>query len=307
VRRPVAPKAPPEPERAFSLFGAQIVAEPLAPGLYVVATPIGNLGDITIRALLTLASADAILAEDTRVSRRLLDEYAIKRPLIAYHEHNAREAEPKLLAMLASGRSLALISDAGTPLVSDPGHGLVSAALGDGIPVVPVPGASAVIAALSAAGLPSESFLFSGFLPNKGAARRARLNALAALDATLVFYEAPHRLAECLSDLAAELGPRRAVVARELTKTFEEFRRGTLSELADQFAGEPQPKGEIVILVGPPVLTPRAAPDVVDEEIVRALETLSVKDAAAAVAARHALPRRDVYARALSIKRARGR
>jgi 16S rRNA (cytidine1402-2'-O)-methyltransferase len=287
-------------DRGFSALGARAQARALPPGLHVVATPIGNLGDVTLRALETLAAADAILAEDTRHSRRLLDHYAISTPLIPYHEHNAAEARPRALQRMREGEALALISDAGTPLISDPGYKLVAEAVVEGLAVTSLPGPCAAIVALTLAGLPTDRFFFEGFLPAKSAARRERLNALAAIPATLVFYEGPSRLAETLVDLAAELGPRRGVVARELTKLHEEARRGDLAELAAHYADQ-EARGEIVIVVAPPeeAATPDAAD--LDREILAALATLSVKDAAAAIAARFRLPRREVYARALEL------
>jgi 16S rRNA (cytidine1402-2'-O)-methyltransferase len=291
--------------RGFSALGARVEAAALAPGLYVVATPIGNLADVTLRALATLAAADAVLAEDTRVSRRLLDRYEISTPLVAYHEHNAAKVRPRLVARLVEGEALALISDAGTPLISDPGCKLAAEAAAAGIALTSVPGPSAALAALTSAGLPTDRFFFEGFLPPKGAARRERVNALAGIPATLLFYEAPSRLAAALADLSAELGPRPAAVARELTKLHEETRRGTLAELAAHYAAEGPPKGEIVIVVGPPHAAPRLDADALDAEIAEALGALSVKDAAAAVAARTGLPRRQVYARALRLAGAR--
>jgi 16S rRNA (cytidine1402-2'-O)-methyltransferase len=286
---------------AFTALGMRAEAEPIAPGLHVVATPIGNLRDITLRALATLAAADAVIAEDTRVSRNLLAHYGVTTPLVAYHEHNAAVVRPHLLARLAQGDALALISDAGTPLVSDPGYKLVAEALAAGIAVTSVPGPSAVLAALVIAGLPTDRFFFEGFLPPKSAARRARLNQLAFVPGTLVFFESPRRLAEMLADLAAELGDRPAAVARELTKLYETTRRGTLGELAAHFGGEAPPKGEIVVLVGPPEAVAPIAEEELDRLLRGALESLSVKDAAAAVSAQTGAPRRQVYARALTL------
>ena len=224
------PQPAPTPRpRGFSALGVRVEAAALAPGLYVVATPIGNLGDVSLRALTTLAAADAILAEDTRVTRRLLDRYDISAPLVAYHEHNAAEVRPRILARLAAGEALALVSDAGTPLVSDPGYKLVVDAAAAGVAVFALPGPCAAIAALTTAALPTDRFFFEGFLPAKAAARRERIAALAAIPATLVIYESPGRLAESLADLAAGLGPRPAAVARELTKLHEETRRATLT------------------------------------------------------------------------------
>jgi len=295
------PQATPTPRaRGFSALGARVEAAALAPGLYVVATPIGNLGDVSLRALTTLAAADAILAEDTRVTHRLLDRYDIAAPLLAYHEHNAAEVRPRILARLAAGEALALVSDAGTPLVSDPGYKLVVEAAAAGIAVFALPGPCAAIAALTTAALPTDRFFFEGFLPAKAAARRERIAALAAIPATLVFYEAPSRLAEALADLAAGLGPRPAAVARELTKLHEETRRATLTALAAHYSAADAPKGEIVV-VGPPAPAARPAAETLDAMILDALADLSVKDAAAAVAVEAGLPRREVYARALRL------
>jgi 16S rRNA (cytidine1402-2'-O)-methyltransferase len=270
--------------------------------LHVVATPIGNLSDISLRALGTLASADAVIAEDTRVTKTLLAHYGIATPLVAYHEHNAAVMRPHLLARLAGGAALALVSDAGTPLISDPGFKLVAEALTQGVEVVSVPGASAVLAALVVAGLPTDRFFFEGFLPPKSGARRQRVAELAPIPGTLVFFESPRRLAEMLTDLAAVLGPRDAAIARELTKHFETVRRGSLPDLAAALSQEPPPKGEIVVLVGPPgAEAPVETQDQVDLKLGKALETLSVKDAAAVVSAETGQPRRKVYARALEL------
>jgi 16S rRNA (cytidine1402-2'-O)-methyltransferase len=303
MKRDDHPQRPPTArlERSFLVHGVPVAAPPLAPGLYVVATPIGNLGDVTLRALSILAAVDAILAEDTRVSRTLLARYGIETPLTPYHEHNAAEARPRALRRIADGQALALISDAGTPLVSDPGFKLVAEAIGTGLAVTAAPGASAALAALCVAGLPTDRFFFEGFLPPRSAARRERINALAAVPATLVFYEAPSRLAETLTDLEAELGARPAAVARELTKLHEEVRRGTVDKLAAEFAGGEAPRGEIVVVVGPPQAREAVDAGVLDGDILAALRTLSVKDAAAAVAAKHGLPRRQIYARALAL------
>lgn len=285
---------------------AEIVARPLAPALYLVATPIGNLGDITIRALETLAAADIVACEDTRVTRVLLDRYAIRRRSTPYHEHNADEAGPRLVAALGEGRSVALVSDAGTPLVSDPGYRLVERALAAGIKVVPIPGASAVLAALTASGLPSDTFLFAGFLPAKAGQRRTRLDALKSVPATLIFFESPNRVADSLSGMAEALGgERRAVLARELTKAFEEVRRGTLAELAAHYGGAAAPKGEIVIAVGP-----GAAHSVVAEDVDRLLASLAAEMPASKAAAEAArltgIAKPELYRRLLELKAAHG-
>ncbi len=287
--------------RTFHIGDATFPAATLDPGLYVVATPIGNLADVTLRALAILAGADAILAEDTRVSRALLARYGIERPLSPYHEHNAPEARPRVLKRLAEGQALALISDAGTPLISDPGYKLVVEAIEQGVAVVAAPGASAALTALCVAGLPTDRFYFEGFLPVRSAARRERINALASVPGTLVFYEAAGRLAETLADLALELGPRPAAVARELTKLHEEVKRGALDKLAAEYAADETPRGEIVIVVGVAEERPVVSETVLDQEIAAHLAILSVKDAAAAIAAKHGLPRRQVYARALAL------
>src|SRR5215510_13533176 len=238
--------------RRYTLAGHSTVAPPLPAGLYLVATPIGNLRDITVRALEVLAAADLIACEDTRVTRKLLDHYGIATPLTSYHEHNAAEARPKLIARLADGAAIALVSDAGTPLVSDPGYKLVREARAAGTNVTALPGASAVLAALTLSGLPTDRFLFEGFLPAKEEARRARITELKRIPATLVLFESGARLAAALADLAAELGPRQAAICRELTKLYEEIRRGDLGTLAREAAHADEPRGEIVIVVAPP-------------------------------------------------------
>lgn len=294
-------KAEDDEPRAFFLEGIRLPARRPAPGLHVVATPIGNLGDMTLRALHTLAAADVIACEDTRVTGVLLRHYGIERPLLPYHEHNAAEQRPKLLAALAEGAVVALTSDAGTPLVSDPGYRLVAEAIAAGHKVVPLPGASAVLAALVAAGLPTDTFLFAGFLPPKQVGRRKRLAELAAVPGSLVFFESPNRLAESLADMAAVLGDRPAAMARELTKAFETIRRGPLSALAAQFADEPTPKGEIVVVVGPP-LERAVAPEDIDALLLSLLATRSVRESADEAAALTGLSRRDLYQRALALK-----
>ncbi|HVG30869.1 MAG TPA: 16S rRNA (cytidine(1402)-2'-O)-methyltransferase [Pyrinomonadaceae bacterium] len=217
--------------------------------LYLVSTPIGNLEDVTRRALRVLAEVDTIACEDTRHTRKLLDHYGIKTKTISYHEHNERERAPELAARLAEGLSIALVSDAGTPAVSDPGYRLVRAAIERGAPVVPVPGATAFVAALTASGLPTDEFFFGGFLPARSTARRARLSQVRSLPATLVFYEAPHRIADALRDARDVLGEREAAVARELTKLHEEIARGRLSELVEKFSGGHAARGEMALVI----------------------------------------------------------
>jgi len=288
--------------------GSSIASDSLAPGLYLVATPIGNLGDVTLRALHVLGKADVIACEDTRVAQKLLAALGIaaKGRLVACHEHNAQAVTPRLIERLARGESVALASDAGTPLLSDPGRELVAACQAAGLPVTALPGASALLPALQLAGLPVAPFLFAGFLPAQGPARRRAIGGLAGVEATLVFYEAPHRLAETLADLAELLGPRPAAVARELTKRFEEMRRADLAVLAAHYAKAGQPKGEIVVVVGPPDAAAAAAPVDLDARLRRALATGSLRDAVAQVAAESGLSRREVYARALELGKAPG-
>jgi 16S rRNA (cytidine1402-2'-O)-methyltransferase len=276
----------------------------LAPGLYLVATPIGNARDITLRALDVLAAADVLAAEDTRNTRRLLEIHGIRRAarsLWPYHDHNGAQQRPRILAALKEGRSVALVSDAGTPMVADPGFPLAREAIAAGHVVTPVPGASALLAALAVSGQPTDRFLFGGFLPPKAAARRRALEELAAIPATLVFYEAPRRVADAIAAMAETLGADRpAAICRELTKRFEEVRRGALVELAAMLAGEPDPKGEIVVVVGPPLPKETREADI-DAALRGALAEGTLKDAAAAVAAALGLPRRQVYARALAL------
>jgi 16S rRNA (cytidine1402-2'-O)-methyltransferase len=273
----------------------------LAPGLYVTATPIGNAADITLRALTVLKDCDAIVAEDTRVTSRLLSIYGISRPLLVYNDHNAGSMRPKLLDRLRQGARLALVSDAGTPLVSDPGHRLVREARGLGLPVFPVPGPSAALAALSVAGVPSDRFFFAGFLPTKSGERRTALAALKAVPATLIFFESAQRLGDSLADMAEIFGPREAAVARELTKLHEEVRRGRLDQLAADYAGAP-PKGEIVVLVGPPEEAEAADTARIDALLTHALPFMPVKAAANLVAEATGAARRAVYLRALALK-----
>jgi len=287
-------------QRHYTIDGQVLAAPALAPGLYVVATPIGNLRDITLRALQVLAAADLIACEDTRVSRRLLDHYGIGARLLAYHDHNAESARPRLLQRLAEDAAVALISDAGTPLISDPGFKLVRAAREAGHMVTAVPGPSAVMAALSSAGLPTDRFLFEGFLPAKSAARRNRIAELAAVPASLVLFEAGPRLGDTLADLAAVLDSREAAVCRELTKLHEEIRRGDLASLAAHYQGDAEVRGEMVIVVAPPRA---AAADAGETETLlrQALQAHSLKDAVAAVAQATGRPRREVYRQALAM------
>jgi 16S rRNA (cytidine1402-2'-O)-methyltransferase len=272
------------------------------PGLHVVATPIGNLADITLRALAVLARADVIACEDTRVTGKLKSAFGLTAPLVSYHDHNAGRAGPPLIERLESGGIVALVSDAGTPLISDPGYRLVRDAVAADVPVFSVPGPSASVAALVGAGLPTDRFFFGGFLPSRPAARRAALAGLAAIPATLIFYESPRRLRAALADMAEILGRRDAAIVRELTKRHEEIRRGALEDLARRYAAEDAPKGEIVVVIGPPDPAAAAPSGDVDSRLRAALERASVRDAAAAVAADTGWARRDVYRRALALR-----
>jgi 16S rRNA (cytidine1402-2'-O)-methyltransferase len=273
----------------------------LAPGLYVMATPIGNARDVTLRALDVLKACDAIAAEDTRVTSKLLAIYGISKPLFPYNDHNAAQARPRLLGRLRAGERVALVSDAGTPLVSDPGFKLVREAITEGLPVHAIPGASAALTALVLAGLPTDRFLFAGFLPPKGGERRSALAELKAVPATMVFFESPQRLAESLADMEAVLGVRPAVVTRELTKLHEERRYGDLASLAAGYAKESAPKGEVTIVVGAPA---PGEPDFAkaDALLEAALAFMPVRAAADLVANALGLPRRALYARALALK-----
>ena len=289
------------PRSRHYMFGGGPVAAPSLPGgLYLVATPIGNLGDISLRALETLAAADVIACEDSRVTRKLIEHYGIATQLTPYHEHNAAEARPRLLARLADGQSVALVSDAGTPLISDPGYKLVRAACAAGHAVTAVPGASAVLTALSAAGLPTDRFFFEGFLPPSQAARQRRIAALVSIPASLVLFESGPRLPAALADLASTLGSRDAAICRELTKLHEEIRRGPLDKLARHYAAGGETRGEIVIVVAPPRGGGKNADDI-DELLRRALARVSMKDAVGEVAFATGRPRREVYQRALAL------
>ncbi len=273
---------------------------PLAPGLYVVSTPIGNLRDMTLRAVDILAKADLVLAEDTRVAAKLMQAYDLKPRVERYDDHTDARRRPQILNDLAQGLRIALISDAGTPLVSDPGYRLVKAAGEAGFPVYAAPGASAALAALAVSGLPSDRFLFAGFPPPKSGARRTFLEELIAIRATLILYETGPRLAESLADMRHVLGDRPAVVARELTKLHETVLRGTLASLADQLSGAP-PKGEIVVLVGGPQEVEASEQDL-DTALAEALERLSPAEAAATIAKTFGASRKDLYRRALQLK-----
>ena len=283
----------------YILAGQSVSAPPLAGGLHLVATPIGNLRDITLRALETLAAADLVACEDTRVSRKLLEHYGIGTALIPYHDHNAETARPKILQRLAAGEAVALISDAGTPLISDPGFKLARAARESGHTVTAIPGASSVLAALTVSGLPSDRFLFEGFLPAKAVQRRARIAELAGIPATLILFESGTRVADALCDLAEGLGARPAAICRELTKLHEEVATGTLDALAGR--GESlETRGEFVLVVAPAAAQAASDPEI-DSLLRQAFTRVSVKDAVAEIALATGRSRRDVYARALAI------
>ena len=289
--------------RSFAIAGQPLQASRLAPGLYLVATPIGNLGDITLRALQALAGADLIACEDTRVTRKLLDRYAIATPLAPYHDHNAAKARPGLLRRLADGAAVALVSDAGTPLISDPGFKLVRAAQDAGHFITALPGPSAVLTALTVAGLPTDQFFFAGFLPPKQAARRARIAELAPVPATLVLFESGPRIAATLTDLSDGLGANReAALCRELTKLHEEVRRGDLAGLAGACVGD-KLRGEIVVVIAPPQ-APAQTGRAESEGLLRdALARLSLKDAVAEVAQLTGRRRREIYQSALAMQK----
>lgn len=304
--RATAPGDPPDPkpvgEDVNSEGSRDDSGSKPARGLYVVPTPIGNLRDITLRALDILQAVELIACEDTRVTARLLDAHGITTPVTPYHEHNARRVRPELLRRLAQGASIALVSDAGTPLISDPGYRLVREATEAGHDVTALPGPSAVLTALAGAGLPTDRFLFIGFPPPRTSARKAAFKEIAAVRATLVVFESARRIAGSLADMREALGDRDAVVARELTKRFEEYRRGTLSELAQHYAREGPPKGEIVILVAPPGDAPPPEEEDIDDLLREAFPGRTLRDAVDLVAGRLDLPRRAVYERALAIK-----
>jgi 16S rRNA (cytidine1402-2'-O)-methyltransferase len=276
-------------------------AQNLGPGLYITATPIGNARDITLRALDVLKSCDLIAAEDTRVTAKLLAIHGISKPLTAYNDHNGPTERPKLIGRLKRGAVIALVSDAGTPLVSDPGYKLVREAIIEGIAIHALPGASSVLTALTLAGLPTDRFLFAGFLPSKGGERRNALAEFKSVTSTLIFFESAQRLAESLADMAAVLGKRPVVVTRELTKLHEEVRRGDLSLLAEYYASAATPKGEVTLVIGPPL---EALPDFAraDALLVKALEFMPVRAAADLVSAALDIPRRALYERALELK-----
>lgn len=277
-------------------------AEPLAPGLHVVATPIGNMGDITIRALATLAAAETVLCEDTRTSGKLMERFAIRTRLAPYHEHNAQKVRPEILERLKHGATIALISDAGMPLVSDPGYRLVKEAAEQGIPVTACPGPSAVLTGLALSGLPTDRFLFAGFVPQKQGERKRLFAEFAKLKATLIFFESPHRIVETLHDLDEALPGRSVAVTRELTKLHEEVLRGMASGIAAELEARASVKGEITLLVGPPEEDEAVSEEDLDAAITQALSAMPASKAASEVAKRFNLNRQDIYQRILARK-----
>ncbi|MCX7306742.1 MAG: 16S rRNA (cytidine(1402)-2'-O)-methyltransferase [Afipia sp.] len=287
--------------RTFAIAGQVMSVPKAAPGLHLVATPIGNLGDITLRALETLAGVDIVACEDTRITHRLMERYVIAASLTPYHEHNAASARPKILEKLSQGLSVALVSDAGTPLISDPGFKLVREVCAAGHDVIALPGPSSVLAALSVAALPTDRFFFEGFLPPKQGARRARLSELARINATLVMFESGLRVQESLQDIALGMGERDAAICREMTKLHEDVRRATVSELATR-ADELETRGEFVLVIGPPPENSGEMSDAALDDLLRAsLKHDSVKDAVAGAMEVSNRPRRDIYARALEL------
>lgn len=287
----------------YHIGAAKFEAERLAPGLYVVATPIGNLGDITVRALATLAAADIVLCEDTRTSGKLMERYGIKAKLEPYHEHNAAKVRPHILERLASGAAVALISDAGTPLISDPGYRLVRESAARGIAVTSCPGPSAVMAGLSISGLPTDRFLFLGFLPAKAGETRKLYDEVKSFRATLVFFESPHRIIATLEEMAEALPDRAVCVTRELTKLHEEALRGSYGEVIAGLKAKSAVKGEITLVLGPPPDESYAATDAdVAAAIAVALQSMPASKAAAEVAKRFGLAKADVYAEILARK-----
>lgn len=294
---------PSPPVRRYMIGSVAFEAGSLAPGLHIVATPIGNLGDMTIRGLAALAAADSVLCEDTRTTAKLFDRYAIRTPLQPYHEHNAAKVRPAVLGRLAQGARIALVSDAGMPLVSDPGYRLVREAVQMGITVTACPGPSAVLTGLALSGLPTNRFAFFGFMPHKAGERKTLFDEIASLRSTLIFFESPHRIVGALRDVAMVFPGREIVVARELTKLHEEILRGPADEIAAALAGRPAVKGEITLLIGPPVDDGTAVTDAdLTSAIIKALETMPASKAATSVARCFGLGKKDIYNRILAMK-----
>jgi 16S rRNA (cytidine1402-2'-O)-methyltransferase len=288
--------------RRYTIKGVVFEAESLAPGLHVTSTPIGHLADISLRAINALAAADAILCEDTRVTGKLLQRYGISTRLVPYHDHNAAKLRPRILADLEAGKALVLVSDAGTPLVSDPGFKLARAVIEAGLPLHVIPGASAPLAALVLSGLPSDRFMFCGFLPEKQGERRRLLAELKAVPATLLFFESARRIEAALADIAETLGPRSVAVTRELTKLYEEALRGPADDVARRLSERETIKGEITLLVAPPLKDAPPAPETIDEALREAAAAMPAGKAAAEVAQRFGLAKKELYDRLLVLK-----
>lgn len=288
--------------RRYSIKGVAFEAESLAPGLHVTSTPIGHLADISLRAVNALAAADEILCEDTRVTGKLLQRYGISTRLVPYHDHNAAKLRPRILAELEAGKALVLVSDAGTPLVSDPGFKLARAVIEAGLPLHVIPGASAPLAGLALSGLPSDRFMFAGFLPEKQGERRRLLDELKAVPATLIFFESPRRIVAALADIAERLGPRPVAVTRELTKLYEESVRGEAQEVARLLSERESIKGEITLVVAPPGDAPPPAQDTLDRALLEAATSMPAGKAAAEIAHRFGLAKKELYERLLILK-----
>ncbi|MFZ5671944.1 MAG: 16S rRNA (cytidine(1402)-2'-O)-methyltransferase [Pseudomonadota bacterium] len=297
---PVPTKSP--SGRRYTIKGVVFEAESLAPGLYVTATPIGHLADISLRAVNALAAADEILCEDTRVTGRLLHRYGITGKLLPYHDHNAAKLRPRILSDLKAGKSLVLVSDAGTPLVSDPGYKLAREVIAEGLPLHVIPGASAPLAALTLSGLPSDRFMFAGFLPEKQGERRRVLDSLKKVPATLIFFESPRRITAALADIAAVMGKRDVAVTRELTKLYEEAVRGEAAIVGAELEGRETIKGEITLVVSPPGDEAPPAQDEIDQALREAAASMPAGKAAAEIAHRFGLAKKELYARLLALK-----
>ncbi len=291
------------PDHSYCIGSTSYDAEKLTAGLYITATPIGHLGDVTLRALATMASADILLCEDTRTTAKLLERYAIRTKLLPYHEHNAARVRPAILRDLNDGKAIALVSDAGMPLVSDPGYRLVADCVEQNIPVTAVPGASAVLTALALSGLPTDRFSFLGFLPHKTAERKKLFTEFAGVTSTLIVFESPHRIVDALMDLVDTLGNRRVAMSRELTKLHEEVLRGTALEVHDVLRARPSIKGEITLVIAPPEAVAIAVDEAtLDMAISDALQSMPAARAASEISKRFGLARRDIYARILARK-----
>jgi 16S rRNA (cytidine1402-2'-O)-methyltransferase len=288
--------------RRYTIKGVVFEAESLAPGLHVTATPIGHLADISLRAVNALAAADEILCEDTRVTGKLLHRYGITTRLVPYHDHNAAKLRPRILEGLKEGKALVLVSDAGTPLVSDPGYKLARAVIAEGLALHVIPGASAPLAALTLSGLPSDRFMFCGFLPEKQGERRRLLETLKTVPSTLIFFESPHRIVTSLSDIADVLGDRDVAVTRELTKLYEEALRGPALEIAALLGARETIKGEITLVVSPPGEAAALPEEDIDKALLDAATHLPAGQAAAEIAHRFGLARKELYARLLALK-----